>query len=64
MRLAELQGNVVLPSYATGLPRDSVAYVSQVVTVDQSQLLERTGLIPQNLLLAILGGIQVVLSPS
>ena len=28
-----------------GLPRDSVANVSQVVAVDQQQLLERVGLI-------------------
>ena len=33
-RLAEAPGNVLLPCEASGLPRDSVANVSQILTID------------------------------
>ena len=33
-------GNVLLPAKATGLPKDSVAIVSQAITVDRSFLRE------------------------
>ncbi|WP_413161435.1 type II toxin-antitoxin system PemK/MazF family toxin [Capilliphycus salinus ALCB114379] len=37
-RLAEAPGNLLLPHEATGLPRDSVANVSQILTIDKSVL--------------------------
>jgi mRNA interferase MazF len=36
-------GNVLLPARASGLPRDSVANVSQVVTFDREALGEHAG---------------------
>jgi mRNA interferase MazF len=36
--LARAPGNILLPKSATGLPKDSVANVSQVMTVDRSDL--------------------------
>lgn len=36
--LARAPGNVLLPKSATGLPKDSVANVSQLVTVDRADL--------------------------
>ena len=60
MRFADLQGNVVLPPYTTGLPGDSVANVNQIVTMNESLFLERTGQLPDHLLDAVLGGFQIV----
>ncbi len=39
--LADAPGNVVLAAHETALPRDSVANVSQVLTIDRSTLTER-----------------------
>ncbi len=38
LELARAPGNVLLPRSATGLPKDSVANVSQLLTVDRSDL--------------------------
>jgi len=46
LSLAEAPGNVRLAKRQTGLPRESVANVSQVVTLDRSFLSERVGRIP------------------
>ena len=43
LRLAEAPGNVLLNSVQTGLPKDSVANVSQILTVDKSFLTEKAG---------------------
>ena len=43
MRLLDAPGNVLLPAKATGLPRDSVANVSQLITVDRDFLIELAG---------------------
>lgn len=49
-RLAAMPGNVLLASRKTGLPKDSVANVSQVIAIDRSLLTERIGQIaPQQL---------------
>jgi mRNA interferase MazF len=54
-------GNVLLPTRATGLPKDSVANVSQLFTVDHSQLLERVGILPDATLQLVLIGIEKML---
>ena len=41
IRLLEAPGNVLLPAQASGLPRDSVVNVSQVLTVHRDVLMER-----------------------
>ena len=46
LRLADAPGNVVIGKRESGLPRDSVANVSQIVTVDRDVLTERTGRLP------------------
>lgn len=38
LELARAPGNVLLPKSATGLPKDSVANVSQILTVDRTEL--------------------------
>ncbi len=60
-RWADAPGNVLLPARYTGLPRPSVANVSQLVTLDREALVGRVGrLSPSNLEL-VLAGIDVVL---
>lgn len=61
LRLAEAPGNVLLNARLTGLPRDSVVNVSQLVTLDKSSLTERTGKLPTAKLELVLYGIDVVL---
>lgn len=41
--LGDAPGNVVLSRRESGLPKDSVANVSQIVTIDRSVLTERVG---------------------
>jgi len=61
LRLAEAPGNVLLRARGTGLPKDSVANVSQIVTIDKSLLGKRAGNLTEAALDAMLDGISVVL---
>lgn len=61
LRWSIAPGNMLLSTKHTGLDRDSVANVSQLVTVDKRQLTERVGKIPKRQLEAILSGIDLVL---
>lgn len=61
LRWAQAPGNLRLTARATGLPRDSVANVSQVVTVDKADLTERVGKLSAVKLDLVLAGIDVVL---
>ena len=61
LRWADAPGNVRLTSRATGLPRDSVANVSQIVTLDKTILTERVGHLPTPKLQLVLAGIDRVL---
>ena len=61
LKWAKAPGNVLLPLRLTGLPKDSVANVSQIVTLDRALLTDRTGKLPRAQLSLILSGIDVVL---
>lgn len=54
-------GNVLLPAADSGLPRDSVANVTQLVTVDERYLNERAGRIPRRLMRRVDEGLRLVL---
>lgn len=58
---ADAPGNVRLALRSTGLPRESVVNVSQVVTIDKSDLTERVGKLSRAKLELVLAGIDVVL---
>jgi mRNA interferase MazF len=58
---ASAPGNVRLPARRTGLPRDSVANVSQIVAVDRTILSERVGRVSATDLALVLSGIDLVL---
>lgn len=61
LRLAEAPGNVRLASKTTGLPKESVANVSQVTAIDRHILSERVQSLPEPKLELILFGIDLVL---
>lgn len=61
LRWAAAPGNVQLSARATGLPRDSVANVSQLVALDRSILIERVGRLSSSKLELVLAGIDTVL---
>jgi mRNA interferase MazF len=58
---ADAPGNVLLRARATGLPKDSVANVSQIVTRDRTRLSKRVGRLSGARLDLILRGIDIVL---
>ena len=61
LRWADAPGNVRLGTAHTGLPKDSVANVSAIVTVDKSMLSERVGRLPAAKLNLVLAGIDILL---
>lgn len=61
IELADAPGNVLLSRDATGLPRDSVANVSQIFTVDKAFLTERVGSLPVSLQEEVDEGLRTVL---
>jgi len=61
VKWADAPGNVLLSSRSSGLPKDSVVNVSQIVTLDKSLLSDRTGKLPRSQLGLVLSGIDIVL---
>lgn len=60
-RLLDAPGNVLLPAKDSGLPRDSVANVTQFVTIDLDYLEERAGKIPSRILARVEAGVRLIL---
>jgi mRNA interferase MazF len=61
LRWSIAPGNVVLRAKQTGLDHDSVANVSQLVTIDKRQLAERVGKVPKRQMETIFSGIDLVM---
>ena len=61
IRWAEAPGNVLSAARMTRLPLDSVANVSQIVTLDRGMLTERVGKLSGPKLEHVLDGIGIVL---
>ncbi len=62
LRLANAPGNIFLSAKSTGLSKDSVANVSQVITVDKSFLMERIGGLSSGQMQRLEEGLRLVLS--
>ena len=62
VKWALMPGNVHLPAAATGLPKNSAANVSQIITIDKDLLIERVGQLPNSKLEAVFSGIELVLA--
>ena len=61
IQLAEAPGNVLLPRGVSGLSRDSVVNVSQILTLDKTFLVECIGSLPDYLQVEIDEGLRTVL---
>ena len=61
LRWASAPGSVSLSARLTGLAKDSVANVTQVVTIDKGLLTEHVGKLPPAKLALLLAGIDVML---
>ena len=61
LKWASAPGNVSLAARATGLSKDSVANVSQLVTIDRDILSDRTGKLSPALVIQVLNGVDVAL---
>ena|SRR5579872_6594346 len=62
LRLAEAPGNVFCSRGASGLPRDSVINVSQLLAVDRSLLSERVSILPPLVLQQVEDGLRLLLA--
>lgn len=62
VRLAQAPGNVFLPQRATGLSKDSVANVSQVITLDKALLTEQVGVLSATLFERVESGLRLAMS--
>ena len=61
LKWALAPGNVHLSARFTGLPKNSVAVVSQIVAVDRSLLTARVGRLPRSKVELLIAGIDTVL---
>lgn len=61
LSLVAAPGNVLIPGTAAGLPKDSVANVTQVVTLDRDFLREPAAKLPPKLLLQVDAGLRLAL---
>ena len=60
---AEAPGNVLLESDEAGLPKQSVVVVSQIFTVDKSELSEHIGTLSKKRMRQILEGVKLLTEP-
>ncbi len=61
LKWADAPGNLHLPGRLTGLPKESVANVSQIVSIDKQLLTVRVGKLTRAKLELLLAGIDIVL---
>ena len=62
IKLAQASGNIFLPQKVSGLSKDSIVNVSQIITVDKTFLTECIAVLPQRYVTQIEEGIRLVLS--
>ena len=62
LRLAKMPGNVLLRKTQSDLPEDSVVNITQIVTIDKTELLEYVGAISEGKMEQIEKGLRLVLS--
>ncbi len=60
---ASAPGNVMLKKGESGLKKDSVINISQVITVDKSDLVEKIGTLPPSRVRQVIEGIKLLIEP-
>ena len=63
LKRAKAPGNVLLAKGEANLPKQSVANISQIFTVNKSDLVEKVGSLSRNRVYQILEGIQLLITP-
>jgi mRNA interferase MazF len=63
LRRAKAPGNVLLEENEADLPKQSVVVVSQILTIDKSELIDKIGALSNERLDAILAGIKLLTEP-
>jgi len=61
VRLVDAPGNVLIPAKASGSRKDSVANVSQVITIDREFLIELVGRVRGQFLEDVENGLRLIL---
>jgi len=64
MKLEEAPGNFVLSAKSTGLMKDSILNISQIITIDKTFLIEKVGDLTNKQLKKLEEGLKLVLSIS
>ena len=62
-KLANAPGNVLLKKGEGGLKKDSVVNISQIITVDKSDLIEKIGRLSASKTNRIIDGVKLLISP-
>jgi mRNA interferase MazF len=62
LKLSEAPGNVRLPAKKSGLPKDSVVNVSQIITLDKQVLSDPCGKLGADFMGAVDDGLRLVLA--
>jgi mRNA interferase MazF len=63
LKRAEVPGNVLLEAGEANLPKSSVVNVSQIITIDKEDLVDKIGTLSAERVLQILDGIYRLLEP-
>ena len=61
LKLSEAPGNILLPSKTTGLSKDSVINISQIITIDKSMLVEKIGELTNKQIIKLNESLKIVL---
>ena len=63
LRRAAAPGNVLLKEGEANLPKDSVVNISQIITVDKSDLIEKIGSLSLSRMKQVIEGVKLLLEP-
>ena len=63
LRRAAVPGNVLLKEGEANLPKDSVVNISQIITVDKTDLIERIGSLSLSRMQQVIEGFKLLLEP-
>jgi mRNA interferase MazF len=63
LRRAAAPGNVLLKEGEANLPKDSVVNISQIITVDKTDLIERIGSLSLSRMQQVIEGVKLLLEP-
>ena len=63
LRRAAAPGNVLLKEGEANLPKDSVVNISQIITVDKTDLIERIGSLSLSRMQQVIEGFKLLLEP-